>query len=252
MPRIATQVFFALLVLAATANFASATGPTPTPGIYHSIDHPVTPGLVLTGRGANSWIGPAGGSNGTDAVFNAASFIGAIQGGQDVSGLGTQWIWSCGIADAPHSIVDQRVGGNGPVFYTQHFTGGHFWLSKDGPWGDTVNDWTGIIGGTTEITTVEYVMIGGVSTPVQSRVNINSEGTFDGGCVIQFVIANGTGVGDTDLMPKPVDYPDFLDLACGATRIYGSFGLIQDITMLIDCATPAQPRTWGALKTMYR
>ena len=242
MARTATLILAAALTLCGAA-VALAAGPLPTPGIYYSVDHPGSPGLVLTGRGANSWTVPHG-NNGIAEVFNSMSFDGAT--------LGTQWTYACGIAPGAHTVQDNRVGGVGTMIYTQSYFGGRFFLSKSGPWGDGVNDWLGTIGTTTTITTVQYILVGGVSTPVASRVNINSAGLFDNGCSLEFVVANGTGAGDTDMMPKPAGWPDFIDEACAPTRIYGSWGYVQDITLMIDCETATRPSTWGQVKTLYR
>ncbi len=238
MKRTATLLMTTCLI-AGTAAIALAA--QPTPGTYYSTDHPINPGQVLTGHGSNSWSTPNGNQN-SDAVFNSDSWDGAT--------LGTQWRYECGVSIGPETVQDNRVGGTGTVVYTVNYSGGTFFLSKNGPWGDGVNDLTGTIGGTTTITTVQFV--GG--TPVGSRLNIDSSGSFDGStCTLRYVVSNGTGAGETDLgNVKGSDYPDFLDTSCLSTRIYGSWGVIQDIQMEIDCPTPNKPATWGTIKSQYK
>lgn len=230
-----TLLAVALLIVVAVPALAAE----PTPGIYQSTD---LGGNVLLGRGTQSWLAPLNANHGVQDVFNSRSWDGAT--------LGTQWVFECGVQPAAQTVVDNRdMSGNGTVVFTNTFDGGVFWLSKAGPWGDAVNDLTGTINITTSIVTVVYV----TNVPVQSRLNIDSSGQFDGSdCVLRFVIANGIGGGDTDLLPKPAGYPAFLDTDCNGTRQYGSWGDINQVTLLIDCPVPVNGSTWGAVKTLYR
>ena len=237
MRRMLRTAFGAAVMVAIAAG--SALAADPAPGSYNSVD---LGGQVLMGRGTQSWVAPLNANMGLLDVFNSESWDGVT--------LGTQWTFSCGVQNGPQSVVDNRDGsGTGNVVFTNVFNGGSFFLSKDGPWGDSVNDLTGTILVTQSIVTVIYVN----NVPVQSRLNIDSSGMFDGSnCVLRFVVANGIGGGDTDLLPKPANYPDFLDTSCDPTRLYGSWGDIQQISMLIDCPVPVQESTWGTLKQLYR
>jgi hypothetical protein len=211
----------------------------PTPGVYNSTD---LGGSVLLGRGTQSWVAPLNANQGLNDIFNSRSWDGAT--------LGTQWTLSCGIQPAVQTVVDNRDGsGNGTVVFTNVFQSGTFFLSKDGPWGDAVNDLTGTINITTSIVTVVYVS----NVPVQSRLNIDSSGQFDGSdCLLRFVVANGIGGGDTDLLPKPAGYPTFLAPDCSASRVFGSWGDINQVTLQLDCPVPTHESTWGTIKTLYR
>ena len=210
----------------------------PTPGTYNSTD---IGGAVLTGRGTQSWNSPLNAAQGLGDVFNSQSWDGAT--------LGTQWRISCGVQTAPQVKEDNRVAGTGSVIFRNVFVGGSFFLSKTGPWGDGINDLTGTLGITRVDVTVVYVN----NVPQASRANISSDGVFNGSnCTLTFVIANGIGGGDTDLMPKPPGYPDFLETSCAPTRIYGSWGDINEITMRIDCPVPSRQSTWGKVKSIYR
>lgn len=230
---------FCLCTLLVLPTVASAA---PVPGTYTSTD---MGGQLLTGR-ASTW--RSGINSGLPHVLHAQSWNGAA--------LGTQWDISCPIEPVNFIVQDNRVAGVGTVVYTSTFNGGTFTFYAGGyPWGDG----TGTLGITTLITTVQYVMISGVSTPVASVVNGNTSGYFTNGCELTFAIANGTGVGETtSLNPaiqKPADYPAFLDGSCApaaANQQFGTWGNVITITMRIDCFVPTQPSTWGTLKATYR
>jgi hypothetical protein len=216
----------------------SALAAQPLPGTYHSTD---LGGAVLLGRGTQSWDAPLNASQGLLDVFNSMSWNGAV--------LGTQWTFSCGVQNGAQTVQDNRVAGTGSVVFTNIFNGGVFWLSKNGPWGDGVNDLTGTVDVTQSIVTLIYVN----GVPVQARLNIDSSGMFEGGvCALRFVVANGIGGGDTDLLPKPPGYPDFQDTNCNPSRVFGSWGDISQVSMLIDCPVPVRQSTWGVIKTLYR
>lgn len=232
-----------LAVLTTALSATLAYSATPIPGTYLSTD---LGGQVLLGRGSQSWISPANAMDGLGDVFNSASWDGAT--------LGTQWAFTCGVQLAAQTRTDNRVGGVGTVVFNNTFTGGTFAFSRFGPWGDGINDLTGTILSTQADVTVQYILIGGVSTPVQSRININSAGEFDGSdCILTYTISNGIGLGDTDVAPFPANYPALIDDGdCSATRTFGSWGDIKDIAMLIQCPVPTRQRTWGEVKQLYR
>ena len=231
--------FASFVSLLLTLTAAQAWAVDPLPGVYNSTD---LGGLVTLGRATQSWALPLNAQNGLQDVFSSASWNGAA--------LGTQWKFSCGVQPAVQTVQDHRdAAGTGSVVFTNTFAGGGFWLSKNGPWGNGVNNLTGTINATHEIVTVVYV----ANVPMQARVNVDASGVFDGSeCVLTFVIANGIGLGDTDALPKPPGYPDFLDPGCGATRLYGSWGDMSQITMRIDCPLPTHDSTWGRVKMLYR
>jgi hypothetical protein len=230
-------MFFSVLTLLPILATAG-----PINGFFNSTD---MGGVLLTGR-ASTW--RPGINSGLPHVLHAQSWDGTT--------LGTQWDLSCSIEPINFSVQDNRVGGNGTVVYTSSYTGGNFSLYAGGwPWGDG----TGVLNTTTLITTVQYVMIGGVSTPVASVVNGNTTGTFSNGCLLSFVIANGSGVGETtSLNPgitKPSSFPAFLDNTCGpapANLQFGTWGNVITITMGIDCSVPIETTTWGSIKAVYR
>ena len=225
----------ALLVCGLVLGSAlTALADLPINGYYNSVD---LGGLTLLGHGTNSRPVP---DTGVDNVFNSQSWNG--------SALGTQWRFACGVSYSQQVIDNRSASGTGTVIFTTLYVGGTFWLAGSGPWGTGANDFTGTLGQTTRITTLQYVNW----APVQARENIDSSGVFDSGCLLTFAIANGTGVGDTDLMPFNANYPALLDTDCASARVSGSWGDLSQISFLIDCTVPNDASSWGSLKTLYR
>ena len=210
----------------------------PVTGFYTSTDQG---GSILTGR-ASTW---------RPGVNSGLPHVAHIQSWNGVT-LGTQWDISCPIETINFLTQDNRIGGYGTIVYTSTFNGGTFNLYAGGwSWGDG----TATLYTTTLITTVQYVMIGGVSTPVASVVNGNTSGLFSNGCRLTFAIANGTGVGETPYVTKPVTYPTFLDASCAAASPslqYGTWGNVSSITIGIDCTIADEQTTWGGIKSIYR
>jgi hypothetical protein len=219
------------VTLLALAGGASAA---PVSGTYTSTD---LGGSLLLGRASQSWVAPLNAAQGAGDVFNSQSWDGAT--------LGTQWAFSCGVQPGPQGVQDNRdANGTGTVVFTNTFLGGTFYLNP-GPWGSG----TGTINQTTEIVTVVYVQ----NVPQASVVNINTSGEFDDSdCTLTFAIANGNGLGDTDVLPFPANFPSLLDTNCNPTRTNGSWGEVRTITMRIDCPVPAETRSWGHVKSLYR
>jgi len=224
-----------MMVLVAMPALVSAG---PVTGIYNSTD---MGGQLLTGRGS-TW--RPGVSSGLPHVLHLQSWNGAS--------LGTQWDISCPKETTNFTVQDNRVGGVGTIVYTSTFQGGTFSFYAGGwPWGDG----TGTLGTTSMVTTVQYILIGGVTTPVASVVNGNSAGLFVGGCTLVFAIANAIGVGETPYVQKPATYPTFLDGTCALAPVgqqYGTWGNVITITMYISCPIGTEESTWGVIKELYR
>lgn len=214
----------------------------PNAGTYTTTD---MGGSMLTGR-ASTW--RPGINSGLPHVLHGQSWNGST--------LGTEWELRCAVENAPFVVQDNRVGGVGTIVYTSNFTGGQFELfNTGGAWGYGVAN----LNTTTLVTTVQYINIGSVSTPVAAVVNGNTSGDFGGGCTLTFAIGNGTGVGETTStnlsIVKPANYPTFLDASCGpapANAQFGSWGNTLTTTMRIDCVVSTTPATWGAVKNIYR
>jgi len=222
------------MTLAVAANAAA-----PAPGTYNSID---IGGSVQMGRGSQSWSLAGNAAQGNGDVFNYGSW--------DGSNLGAQWVLSCGASTTNQTRVDNRNGfGTGTVVYTTYFNGGSFFLSKNGPWGDGINDLTGVLLNTSATLTVQYV----TNNIVARRGDLNTSGYFNGSnCQLTFYIANTFGGNDTDHVAFPANYPALLSTACASTRTFGNWTDIKDITIQIDCVTPAQTTTWSGVKALYK
>lgn len=227
----------AFLLLAVTSPaFAAA----PTPGTYDSID---IGGAVLMGRASHSWALANNASNGNGDVFNYQSWNGVT--------LGSQWVMSCGLSTTNQTVVNNLNGvGTGTIVYTTNYSGGAFFLSKTGPWGDGINDLTGVLLSTSTTLTVQYVAF----VPTQRRGDFNTSGYFNGSnCELTFAVTNLFGGGDTQYNGAlPANFPLFLDPNCGATRTDGNWTSVKDITMRIDCVVPTEVSTWSAVKAQYR
>lgn len=226
MKRLVTT-FVALVAL------PSLAAAVPIPGTYTSTDlgGPLSLARTSTSRPTVN--------SGLPQISNVASWDGSV--------LGAQYTVNCGVATVafpPNLSQYNAITGNGFIGYHQEFAGGTFNFSP-GPWGSG--------SGTMTQTTVDIVVTMIAFNPVASRANVFAEGVFAGGCTLRYVVANGTGVCETPFCPSlPPNYPAFLDPACAPTRIYGTWGDLSQIQLLIDCATKTQSSTWGTLKTMYR
>lgn len=225
MNKLATAFLLALLV-------PSLAAAAPVPGTYRSVD---LGGALLTAHSSTSRVFP---NSGLPQVFHVQSWDGTT--------LGTQYTIACGIqtvAFVPDSTFYNVGTGNGTIRYHQEFNGGTFSFNP-GPWGD---------GSGTLTTTVVDIQVTFVAfTPVASRANIVTTGTFSNGCALRYAVGNGSGVCETPFCTLPATYPAFLDTNCLPTRQYGTWGNVNEIQMNIDCATPTHSSTWGQLKTLYR
>jgi hypothetical protein len=228
-------VFSAVLIVLAVPALAV----DPAPGVYTSAGTGWGSQDFINGRGSNSRPVP---DVGIDNAFNSASWDGAT--------LGTEWVFTCGISVSQVTQNNINGSGNGTIEFTTVYNSGTFWLSKNGPWGDGVNDLTGTINTLTRYTTLQYINW----NPVAAVENVNTSGDFDGStCVLEFIINNNVGLGDTDSHgPLPAGYPAFLDLACAANRTDGSWGDVKDIALSIFCPVPVEEATWGHIKALYR
>jgi len=236
------------LVLFAPAAVWACVPTVQNPGTYTTTD---LGGRLLTGR-ASTW--RPGINSGLPNVLHAQSWNGST--------LGAQWELRCPVENSAIGVVDNRVGGVGTVVYTSTFTGGQLELFSTGEaWGDGVAD----LGTTIVISTVQFINIANVSTPVASVLNASTSGQFGQPtlcgrhCVLTFVVSNGVGVGETtslDLsITRPATYPDFLDASCLAApggQQFGTWGNTLTTTMRIDCTTSTTAATWGKVKSQYR
>ncbi len=234
-----TFVIIMALMMTAVPVLAGA----PQTGVYLSDD---MGGQMLTGHFSESWVDP--GSHGqVGNTIHALSYDPAF-------GQGSQWkLWCASIAFPPSIVSDTRDANNtGEVTYRTEYTGGLFWFSKDGPWGDGSEDYTGVIDIFTATTT--YLYVNGDVLGIRS--NITTTGQFDNySDCFEYTINNTAFFGDTDTVgPLPGDFPEFMDDTCvTGTRTRGGWGSVTEIALRIlgNCTVATQETTWGAVKALY-
>lgn len=233
-----------LVVLIVLGMAGAAFAGAPATGTYYSLTQG---GPVLDGHFSESWV-PGGGAGQIGNTINAQSW--------DMNlGLGTEWTFYCAsIAAAPVLIEDSRDGnGTGDVVYQTEYSGGDFFLSKDGPWGDGSEDYFGAIDLFSVETTYKFV----ANTLLGIRSNVTLSGHFMGyeNC-LNYVITNASQFGDTDADgPLPAGFPPFLDSSCQENVVTrGAWGDITHVAMQItgSCFVGTEETTWGRVKARYR
>lgn len=209
----------------------------PATGTYNSTD---IGGLMLPGRFSESFMGPGPGQLGN--TIHAQSYDG---------GLGTQWSLGCvSIAAPPTLIGDTRDGsGTGEVTYVTDYDEGTFFLDRSGPWGDGIEDYTGIVFVFRNTSTHLYA--NGQLIGVRSNVTIS--GMFDGYAdCMTFAISNSATTGSTASGGAPADYPAFMDDFCAFTPEAGAWGTVPTITLTINgCSVDETDSSFGTLKSRW-
>jgi hypothetical protein len=236
------RILLSIVCIVLVAGSAAAN--PPMNGTYLSTDLPG--GTMLTGRFSESWVTtpPAQGKVGN--TLHALSWDGTM--------LATEWkVWCASIGAPPVLISDTRdANGTGNVTYQTDYVGGYFWLSKNGPWGDGTEDYTGSLMSLRVEATYQFVM----GNLLGIRSNVTMVGTFDGydNCM-EYVINNTAFTGSTDTSAMPAGYPPFMDTNCGTgTVTSGGWGTVSDIALQVlgSCTIRTEEKSWGAVKALYR
>lgn len=214
----------------------SALAGPPAYGVYNSND---IGGMMLTGRFSESFVG--GGPGQIGDTIHAMSF--------DTLNLGTQWRVQCPQISSPPTVLsDTRVGGTGDLVYSTVYTGGTFWLAKNGPWGDNVADYTGTIVGFTNVATYQFLS----GTIIGIRSNVTMSGAFDSyPGIMEFAISNAATFGDTSSQPFPAGFPELRDQNCAAGPTQGAWGSVPTITMVIQEVVGNETSSFGTLKARF-
>lgn len=234
MKLLKMALVMSLVLLVATYAFAGCPH-KPKDGIYST-----NTGALIGGRVSEAYctgVGPGVPGN----MQNAMSWNGAA--------LGTQWkIWGMAI-DGAGAVETGRffdAYGNGWIDYVTNYTGGQFWLSGAGAWGDGLGDFSGAITYYNVGAKVSYVGWQQIGV----TANISFTGVFNecDWCFIDYGIANSILVWKTGMPAMPANYPPFL---CGANG--GELHDVCCVTFSIFCdITPTEETTWGAIKGLYR
>jgi hypothetical protein len=228
-------LILSVLMILASSVFGECLN-QPKDGIYTT-----SGGSMIGGRASEAWctgVGPGRPGN----TENAMSWDGAILGGQ--------WkVWGQAI-DANGAVETGRNldgNGNGWIDYQTTYTGGQFWLSGSGAWGNGTGDFTGTVAYYNVDARVSY--LNGQAVGVTS--NIYMTGVFDGctQCRIEYAISNALLVWQTGSPGSmPADYPSFL---CDATQ-----GELYDVCCAVAkvYCTPAgvDSKSWGEIKELYK
>jgi hypothetical protein len=197
-------------------------------------------GSMIGGRVSEAFcsgVGPGQPGN----MQNAMSWNGAA--------LGTQWTVSGMTIDAAGAVLKKdAVDGSGFGYrdYVTNYTGGTFWLSGAGAWGDGLGDFTGTITYYNVSTRISFM--GGM--PIGATSNISFRGAFTdcAYCFIDYAVANSMLMWTTGDGAMPANYPPFL---CGANA--GELHDVCCVTMHILCdVTATEESTWGSIKSLYR
>jgi len=235
MKLLRMTIVFAAAMLVAHSVFALCAH-QPVQGSYSTNN-----ATMIGGRASEAFCSGAGpGVMGN--MQNAMSWNGAV--------LGNQWTLSGMAIDAAGAVVSSQyfdAFGNGYIDYITNYTGGSFWLSGAGAWGDGLGDFTGPVTYYNVGTKVSYIGW----FPIGATSNISIRGTFDACnyCFIDYGIANSLLMwSSSDGPPMPANYPPFL---CGATT--GELHEVCCVTIHILCnPTATEESSWGAIKELYR
>lgn len=231
--RMVTVIAFAMLI--AGPAFAVCAH-QPVQGSYST-----TNGTMIGGRASEAFCSGAGPGQFLNTQ-NVMSWNGAA--------LGTQWTISGMAIDAAGAVVKSQyfdAFGNGYIDYVTNYTGGAFWLSGAGNWGDGLGNFTGQVTYYNVGTKVSYIGW----QPIGATSNISVRGSFDdcAYCFIDYGIANSLLMwSSTDGTAMPANYPPFL---CGVTA--GELHDVCCVTIHVLCdPTATEESSWGAIKELYR
>lgn len=234
-----------LMAILATSVLA---GP-PINGAYFSVD---LGGNIKMGHGSESW--PENFTDGSwgqiGNTLQAKSWDGAALGGQ--------WEVSCISLCVDPILMNDNLDANQTGYQTwrNDYCGGRLWMNGLGEsWdGGDVDYWADIVN-FVSYTTYQYyegVIVGTIA-------NISMTAVFDGyDTCMEFVIANATGLGYTDIDGDPLgtlppDFPSFMSANCSETGSRGVWGDISSVTVIITgCSTSTTETSWSQLKSLYR
>ena len=227
-------IVFTLTIIMATSAFGVCVN-APKGGIYTTEN-----GTCLGGRFSEAWCSGLGAGR-PGNTENGLSWNGAS--------LGTQWmLWGMTV-DASGAVETARyfnAAGTGWINYVTNYTGGQFWLSRNGLWGYGTVDYTGVVDYYNISARVNYV----AWQPVGVTSNITMEGTFDEcpNCTLS-IMGNGLLIWQTGYQtPMPANYPPFL---CNATT--GELFEACCPVIEIYCEpVSTESSTWGGIKALYR
>jgi hypothetical protein len=233
--------FVVTFVFLLTVPLLAIAGP-PINGTYTSTD---LGGQVLLGRYSESWDVPDGRLQ-MGNTANKLSWDGAT--------LGTQWELHCTRIAGPPVLITDTVDGDGNGFrdYLVVYVAGDLTLDGNGPWGDgSEPSYNANLHAYQEIKTFQYSN----HEIVQAISNVSIQAGFQdfGETCVVISILNQEELGSTNTESLPADYPAFLvPISCDPTRTLGSWGEVDEITLIITgCTVATEEMTWGNIKSLY-
>jgi len=242
------KALFASLALTALLVTPLLAGP-PVNGAYFSVD---LGGNIMMGHGTESW--PDDFADGSWGVIGntlqAQSWDGASLGGQ--------WEVSCIALCTDPVLMNDNLDANQTGYQTwrHEYCGGRLWMMGTGePWDGGDADYQADIVNFVSYVTYQYYQ----GLIVGTIANISMTAVFDGyDTCMEFVIANATGLGYTDIDGDPLgtlppDFPSFMNANCSEIGTRGTWGDISGVTVIITgCATATEETSWSQLKSLYR
>ena len=131
------------------------------------------------------------------------------------------------------------------------YLGGFILLEASGPWDGGGGPYNGVVNTFTTVTVYMYQdsVIVGVVRNLSLAADILG---FPSSCA-SLVVGNTAELGNTDSSALPGDFPLFMDPNCDATRVDGSWGDANGLSVsILGCSVVGtDERTWGSIKTMY-
>jgi hypothetical protein len=170
--------------------------------------------------------------------------------------LGLLWEFACpalvGELEYTGSWFDEE--GNGYAWYLVRYSGGTFWLSGEGPWGNEETEYTGILDYYAEMIACHYWHW---IPSAWETSGVKCSGVFDEFdmrlCVEWDTNRDGWSEGQVP------DYPVLLESPGGVCSpnptLAGEYGTVQWAVLRIsdeEGPTRAENATWGSIKSMYR
>jgi hypothetical protein len=236
--KTALAISVAIVLAVPLAAFATP----PADGTYTSAD---LGGQMLLGRYSESWDVPDGRLH-MGNTSNKRSWDGTT--------LGTQWKLYCTRIAGPPVLITDTVDafGNGFREWRVVYTAGDLVLDGNGPWGDgSVTEYIANLHAYQEIKTFQYVN----NQIVQCISSVSLQAGFKGydETCVTISILNQEELGSTNTGSLPANYPPFLvPITCEPTRTLGSWGEVDEITLIIlGCTVPVEETTWGQFKSRY-
>ncbi|MCK4546466.1 MAG: hypothetical protein KAW17_03400 [Candidatus Eisenbacteria sp.] len=175
---------------------------------------------------------------------------------EGASALGLLWEFACPALEGEPEWIGSWFDedGNGYASYLLRYSGGTFWLSGAGPWGNEETEYTGILDYYTERRAVHFWH--GLPFRIETQ-GVECAGDFDEFDVRLCAEWDAMNVGVSD--GQVPDYPVLLESPGGVCSpnptLRGEYGRVECVVLRIsdeEGPTRAKNATWGSIKSTYR